>query len=145
MCIKRVFSAKYCVSAHLTSFLLKNACKQKEMLVLALVGLILHNLLRLQVSQSVHCVETDNMHKTRFLAQNTAFQRIQRRFCSKNEFKRKEMLVLPLVSLILHNSTRLHVSQCFYCVKTDNVQKTRFYRKITRFSAFNVVFAEKRL
>ena len=30
----------------------------------------------------------------------------------------------------------LHVSQCFNCVKTDNVQKTRF-------SAFKVVFAEK--
>ena len=40
---------------------------------------------------------------------------------------------------------RLHVSQCFHCVKTENVQKTRFYREITRFSAFNVVFAEKRV
>ena len=37
-----------------------------------------------------------------------------------------EMLVLALVSLILQNSKRLHVSQCFHCVKTDNVQKTRF-------------------
>ena len=36
------------------------------------------------------------------------------------------MLVLALVRLILHNSMRLHVSQCFQCVKIDNVQKTRF-------------------
>ena len=53
------------------------------------------------------------------------------------------MLVLGLVSIILHNSMRLHVSQCFHCVSTDNVRKTRFYRERTRFSAFNVVFAEK--
>ena len=38
---------------------------------------------------------------------------------------------------------RLHVSQCFHCVKTDYVQKTRFQREKTRFSAFNVVFAKK--
>ena len=38
---------------------------------------------------------------------------------------------------------RLPVFQCFHCVKTDNMHKTRFKRKITRFSAFNVVFAEK--
>ena len=48
------------------------------------------------------------------------------------------MLLLALVCLILHHSMRLHVSQCFHCVKTDNVQKTRF-------SASNVVFAEKRV
>ena len=53
------------------------------------------------------------------------------------------MLVLTLVSLILHNAMRLHVSQCFHCVKTNNEHKTRISRKITRFSAFNVVFAEK--
>ena len=40
---------------------------------------------------------------------------------------------------------RLHVSRCFYCVKTDNVHKTRFKREITRFSAFNVVFGKKRV
>ena len=40
--------------------------------------------------------------------------------------KRKEMLVLGLFSLILHYSMRLHVSQCFNCVKTDNVQKNAF-------------------
>ena len=83
MCIKRVFSTKYRVSAHLTSFLLKNA------------------------------------------------------------FKRKEMLVLALVSLDLQNSMRLRVSQCFHCVKTDMVHKTRFQGKISRFSASSVVFAEK--
>ena len=38
---------------------------------------------------------------------------------------------------------RLHVSQCFHFLKTDIVQKTRFYREKTRFSAFNVVFAKK--
>ena len=47
-------------------------------------------------------------------------------FLLKNAFKRWEMLVLGLVSLILHNSMRLHVSQCFHCIKTDNVQKTHF-------------------
>ena len=36
----------------------------------------------------------------------------------------------------------LHHSQCFHCVKTDSVHKTRFQREITRFSASNVVFAE---
>ena len=30
----------------------------------------------------------------------------------------------------------------FHCIKTNNVHKTRFKREITRFSAFNVVFAE---
>ena len=40
---------------------------------------------------------------------------------------------------------RLHVSQCFHCFETDKVHKTRFLREITRFSAFNVVFAEKRV
>ena len=38
---------------------------------------------------------------------------------------------------------RLHVSQCFHCVKTDNEQKTRFQREITRLNAFNVIFAKK--
>ena len=44
----------------------------------------------------------------------------------KNAFKRKETFVLGLDILILHNSMQLHVSQCFHCIKTDNVQKTRF-------------------
>ena len=48
------------------------------------------------------------------------------------------MLVVALVSLVVHSSMRLHISQCFQCVKTDNVHKTRF-------SAFNVVLAEKRV
>ena len=39
---------------------------------------------------------------------------------------------------------RLNHSQCFHCVKTDNVHKTRFQREITRFSASNVVFAKKK-
>ena len=65
-------------------------------------------------------------------------------FLLKNAFKRREILVLALVSLDLHNSMRLPYSQCFYCVKTENVHQTRFQRKITRFSASNVVLAEKR-
>ena len=52
------------------------------------------------------------------------------------------MLVLALASLTLHHSIRLHVYHCFHCVETDNVHKTHFQREITRFSAFNVVFAE---
>ena len=39
----------------------------------------------------------------------------------------------------------LHRSQCFHCVETDTVHKTRYLREITRFSASNVVFAEKRV
>ena len=100
--------------------------------------------MRLHVSQWFHFLKNDNVLKTRF----TAKQRVLAHLMSlrlKNVFKRREMLVLALVSLILLNSMRLHVSQCFHCVKTDNVQKTRFYREITRFCAFNVVFAEKRV
>ena len=66
-------------------------------------------------------------------------------FLLKNAFIRKKMLVLAVVRLILHNSLRLHVSQFFHFVKTDNVHNTRFYREITRFSAFNFVFEEKRV
>ena len=64
--MKRVFIAKLRVLAHLTSFLLKNAFKSKEMLVLALVELFLQNLMRLLVSQCFHCVKTGNVHETRF-------------------------------------------------------------------------------
>ena len=66
MCIKGVFSAKYRVLAHLTSFLLNNAIKPREMLVSALVSLIMHISMRLHVSQCFQCVETDNVHKMRF-------------------------------------------------------------------------------
>ena len=61
-------------------------------------------------------------------------------FLLENAFKRRETLVSALVSLVLQNSMRLHHSQCFHCVKTDNVQKTRFQREKTRFSASNVAF-----
>ena len=64
--MKRVFSAKYRVLAHLTPFLLKNAFKRRKMLVLALISLVLHNSMRLHHSQCFHCVKTDNVHKTRF-------------------------------------------------------------------------------
>ena len=53
------------------------------------------------------------------------------------------MLVLALVDLIQRNSMRLHVFQCFHCVKTDNVQKTRFSREKLSFNVFNVGFAKK--
>ena len=66
-------------------------------------------------------------------------------FLLKNAFKRKETFVIALVSLVLHNSMHLHHSHCFHCVKTDSVHKTRFWREITRFSASNVVFADKRV
>ena len=39
----------------------------------------------------------------------------------------------------------LHYSKGFHCDKTDSVQKTRFSREITRFSASNVVFGKKRV
>ena len=52
--------------AHLTSFLLKKAFNQREMLVLALFSLVLHNSMRLHVFQCFHCVKTENVHKTRF-------------------------------------------------------------------------------
>ena len=94
--------------------------------------------MRLHHSQCFHCVKTDNVQKTRVLAHLTSF-------LLKNLFKRRKMLVLTLVSLVLHNSMRLHQSQCFDCVKTDSVHKTRFWREITSFSASNVVFAEKRV
>ena len=66
MCKKRVFSANYRVLAHLTSFLIKNAFKRREMLVLGPISLILHDSMRLLVSQCFHCVKTDNVQKTRF-------------------------------------------------------------------------------
>ena len=66
MCEKRVYSAKKRVLAHLTLFLLKNAFKLRNLLVLALVSLILHSSMRLQSSECFHCVETDNVQKTRF-------------------------------------------------------------------------------
>ena len=86
--------------------------------------------MRLHHSQCFHCVKTDKVHKTR----SSAFTS----FLLKNACKRREMLVLALVSLVLHNLMRLHHSQCFHSVKTDNVHKTRL-------SASNVIFAEKRV
>ena len=104
---------------------------------LALVSLIRHNSMRSHVSQCFHCVKTDNGHKRRFSAFNLILL--------KNAFKRRKTLDSALVILILHKSMRLHVSQCVHCVKTDNVNKTPFWREIPHFSAYNVVFAEKRV
>ena len=125
MCIKRVFSAKQRVLAHLTTFLLNNAFKCKEMLVLALDILI----------WLVKCVCTfpsafitlkPIMYKKRVFSAEQRLLAHLTSFLLKNAFKRREMFVLALVSLILHNSMRLHVSQCFHCVENDNVHKTRF-------------------
>ena len=131
MCIKRVFSAKYRVSSNLTSFLLKNAFKRREMLVVALVSLF----------SLIQCVCT---FPSAFIALKPIMC-LKRFFSAKyrvsailTSFKSREMLVVALVSLVVHSSMRLHISQCFQCVKTDNVHKTRF-------SAFNVVLAEKRV
>ena len=66
-------------------------------------------------------------------------------FLLRKAFKHKEMLISALVSLILHISMHLHVSQFFQCVEIDNVPKMRFLREITSFRAFNVVFAKKRV
>ena len=85
------------------------------------------------------CIKRIFSAKKRFLAHLTSF-------LLKNAFKRRETLVLALVSLFLYYSMHLHHSQCFHCdVKTHSVHKTRFQREITRFSASNVVFAEKRV
>ena len=95
------------------------------MLVLALVSLVLHNSMRLHHSQCFHCVKIDNVHETRFQREITRFS-ASKSFSLKKAFNCREMLVLVLVSLVLHISMRLHHFQCFHCVKTDNVQKTRF-------------------
>ena len=105
MCIKGVFSAKYRVLAHLTSFLLKNAFERRKMIVLALVSLVLQNSMHLHVSQCSHCVKTDNVHKRRFSAKYRVLAHLTS-FLLKNAFKRKKMLVLALVSLVLHKSMR---------------------------------------
>ena len=84
--------------------------------------------MRLHVSQSFQCVKTDNVQKKRVFSEKTRFSAFNVVF-AENEFKRKKMLVLALVSLIWHTSTRLHNSQCFHCVKTDNVHETRFTAK----------------
>ena len=73
MCIKRVLSAKEHVLAHLTSFLLEKAFNCKEMLVLVVVSLVLHISMRLHHFQCFHCVKTDNVQKSAFLAGKHAF------------------------------------------------------------------------
>ena len=82
--------------------------------------------MRLHVYQCFHCVKTDIVHKTRFYRKVTRFSAFNIVFAKKNAFERSETLVFALVTLILQISMRLHVSQCFHCVKTDNVLKTRF-------------------
>ena len=124
MC-KNAFLARNKVFWGINVVLLKNAFKRREMLLLALVCLVLHISMRLHVSQCFHCVKTDNVHETRFKPQITRFSALTS-FLLKNAFKPREMLVLALVSLVLHISMRLHHYQCFRCVKTDKMHKTRF-------------------
>ena len=81
--------------------------------------------MRLHVSQCFHCVKTDNVQKTRIKREITRYSAFNVVF-AEIAFKRNEMLVLALFSLSLHNSMHLHVCQCFQCVKTNNVRKTRF-------------------
>ena len=100
--------------------------------------------MHLHRSQCFHYVKTDTVHKTRYLREITRFS-ASNVVLLKNAFKRWKTLVLALVSLVLHNSMHFHRSQCFLRVKTDTVHKTRYLREITRFSASNVVFAEKRV
>ena len=109
-----------------------NAFKSRERLVSALVSIILHNSMRVHVSQCCNCVKTDSMQKRVFSANERVLANLTS-FLLKNALKRREMLVLALVRLILHNSMRVHVSQYFHCVKTDNVQKTRFLARNNAF------------
>ena len=66
------------------------------------------------------------VHKTRFQRQILRFSAFNVVFVKKYALKRKEMPVLALISPILPSSMRLHVSQCFQCVETEKVLKTRF-------------------
>ena len=81
--------------------------------------------MRMHVFQCFQCVKTGNVHKTRFSEKKRVLANLTS-FLLENAFKRIETFVLLLVSLILHNSMRLYVSQCFHCVKTGNVHETRF-------------------
>ena len=63
--------------------------------------------------------------KRRFYREITSFSVFNVVFALKNAFKSKKTLVLALAGLLLHNSMRLLVSQCFQCVKIDNVKKKR--------------------
>ena len=96
------------------------------MLDLALLSLISHNSRCLHISQCFHCVKTNNGHKTRFSRKITRFSAFNVVLAEKTRLN-AGMLVLTLIRLILHNSLRLHVSQCVHCVETDNMQKKRVF------------------
>ena len=108
--------------------MLENAFERKEMLVLALISLILHNSMRLHVSQRFHFLETIMCKKRVFTAKKRVLAH-STSFLLRNVFKRREMLVLALNSLILHNSMRLHVSPCFHILKTILCKKHVFIAK----------------
>ena len=65
------------------------------------------------------CIKHVFSAKQRVLAHLTTF-------LLNNAFESKEMLVSALVGLNVFQSMLLHFSQCFHCVKVDNVHKTRF-------------------
>ena len=67
----------------------------------------------------IMCMKRVFSAEYRVLAQLTSF-------LLNNAFENKEMLVLALYSLTLRILFHLHVSECFHCVKIDNVRKTRF-------------------
>ena len=79
----------------------------------------------MHVSQCFHCYKTHNVHKARFQREMRPFNAFNVVF-AEIAFKRRETLVLALVSQILHISLCLHISQCIHCDKPDNVHKTRF-------------------
>ena len=81
------------------------------MLVLALVSPILHTSMRLHVSQCFPCVKSGNVQKKRVFSAKKRVLAHLTSFLLKNALKHREMLVLALVCLILHNSMRLHVFQ----------------------------------
>ena len=138
MCIEHVFRAKYRVLAFSTSFLLKNEFKRRQILELALASLILKNQCVCTFPSAFIALKSKMYIKRVFSTKKRVLAHLTSFLLKQNAFKRREMLVSALVvSLILHNSMHLHVSQCFLFVQTDIVHKPRF-------SAFNVVFAEKR-
>ena len=98
----------------------ENTFERGEMLVLALVSLLLNNSMCLNAFQSFYFVKLDSVQKTRFSAKKRVSAPLMS-FLLNNLSKRRERLVLALVSITLQISMPLHVSQCFHCDKNDNV------------------------
>ena len=64
------------------------------MLVLAIVTLLLHNLIRLHVSQSFHCVKPDIVHKTRFRSKERVLAHLTSFFQKKTRLNARKCLFL---------------------------------------------------